>query len=592
MYLRRNKPPQNTVAQLAPKRYYPTWCGGCRGSPLSPAEMCEYFKKVGWPCDAEVHRDKSCYTKAEGDIDWMQFSSYNCVGCGRSAAGICQQVITDNVPFHVTHLGLCNFIEKIGKVAAESAETIIMIQGRLKSMPCQFKRVVACISGTCYNPKIFDVTLNEFDPPADQSAELLELPCDVRLAVRPCKLTPRFIVLASETSGDFVVKLLDELSEVSLYAVTYEVIEKDGSIRWSRLTALQLQGVLWQEGMTVPLFSRELTERRKRDRAARLSHLRQDDPLAAVAGAAARRGGARGRRGGRGRGRGGHRGAGRPGAAAADEVNLDGAFLAVAVVAAPIVALPAPNAGADDGIGGAAAPADELGAARLELMGDDFDVFDIERELEGVMDEDLDELAEIFDLPCAGEQEFDHPDEAVQEVVPGSVEAVLLNEVVDAAEGEAAALMFGGDDAGEPSGDGPVADDTDDGLGLIAPPSPVVPMSTRDRMGVTGPLASCYLYAGGRSVARIIRGNPRGSVSMQCYRHPACKFVITTRMDPGDEAFIDWLYEIPAPAEGATGPERKALTKLHLERAQRWRATKSGGAASSSSAAPAPEGPG
>ena len=70
----------------------------------------------------------------------------------------------------------------------------------------------------------------------------------MRLAVRPCRLTPRFDVLASESSGDVVVKLLDELSEVSLYAVTYTVIEKAGSNRWSAPTALQLEGVLRQEG--------------------------------------------------------------------------------------------------------------------------------------------------------------------------------------------------------------------------------------------------------------------------------------------------------------------------------------------------------
>ena len=106
------------------------------------------------------------------------------------------------------------------------------------------------------------------------------------LAVRPCKLTPRFDVLASESSGDFVVRLLDKLSEVKLYAVTYKVIEKDGSIRWSTLAALQLEGVLWQEGMTVPLFARELAESRKRARSSgRMTrlHLELERPLAWVA---------------------------------------------------------------------------------------------------------------------------------------------------------------------------------------------------------------------------------------------------------------------------------------------------------------------
>ena len=131
------------------------------------------------------------------------------------------------------------------------------------------------------------------------------------------------------------------------------------------------------------------------------------------------------------------------------------------------------------------------------------------------MDEDLAELAEIFDLPCAGEQEFDRPAEAVQEVVADSVEAVLFNEVLKAAEGEAQALELRGYAAGEPAGDGPVGDDTD-GLGLTMPTPSLVPMTTRERMGVTGPFASCYLYADGRSVGRIIRGKPKGSVSMQC----------------------------------------------------------------------------
>ena len=90
-----------------------------------------------------------------------------------------------------------------------------------------------------------------------------------------------------------------------------------------------------------------------------------------------------------------------------------------------------------DGFGSAAAHAVELDGALLQLMSDDFDVFGLERELEGIMDEDLAELAEILDLPCAGEQEFDRPAEAVQEVVADSAEAGLYDSVLKAAEGEA-----------------------------------------------------------------------------------------------------------------------------------------------------------
>ncbi len=51
--------PKNTGATQEPEMYYPTWCGGCMASPISPAEMCEYFKVLGWPADDEVHHDKT-----------------------------------------------------------------------------------------------------------------------------------------------------------------------------------------------------------------------------------------------------------------------------------------------------------------------------------------------------------------------------------------------------------------------------------------------------------------------------------------------------------------------------------------------------
>ena len=138
-------------------------------------------------------------------------------------------------------------------------------------------------------------------------------------------------------------------------------------------------------------------------------------------------------------------------------------------------------------------------------------------------------------------------------------------------------MEVSGNADGEPAGDGAVAGDAD-GLGLIMPPPP---MTTRERMGVTGPFFSCYLHAGGRSVGRIIRGKPRGSVSMQCYFRPSCKFVIAERMGPGDDSLIDWLYEMPAPLDTAFTLERKAAALAHMLLAQKWRATGSGAAASS-----------
>lgn len=107
---------------------------------------------------------------------------------------------------------------------------------------------------------------------------------------------------------------------------------------------------------------------------------------------------------------------------------------------------------------------------------------------------------------------------------------------------------------------------------------------------VVGPSESGYVFVDGRLAMRILRGNPKGSCSVKCYRHSSCTFLLTLKDAPPDAELIDWFFEVPAAEPGANADTPKALARKHVGLADRWRSKKKakGGAASSSSTAPVP----
>lgn len=82
---------------------------------------------------------------------------------------------------------------------------------------------------------------------------------------------------------------------------------------------------------------------------------------------------------------------------------------------------------------------------------------------------------------------------------------------------------------------------------------------------------------------RVLRGNPKGSLSVRCYRHTGCSFLLSERLAPDDDDLISWAYDVPGNEPGMSTEERKALAQRHKGLADKWRPKKKAKAAAASS---------
>ena len=175
---------------------------------------------------------------------------------------------------------------------------------------------------------------------------------------------------------------------------------------------------------------------------------------------------------------------------------------------------------------------------------DDFaDDFDLEAELELLMDGDVEELEATFSMGLLGNStkssqdaagEASSPAAIVMEVasaVAESIEQVGLTEgdlrIAEAEQVDKAASSL------EPLAETTAASDA-----LVLLP----PTSVWDRYQVTPPTPLGYSYHEGRMAFRAMRGKPAGALSVRCYRHGHCTFLIPLRFDPGDEAIAEWCF--------------------------------------------------
>lgn len=126
---------------------------------------------------------------------------------------------------------------------------------------------------------------------------------------------------------------------------------------------------------------------------------------------------------------------------------------------------------------------------------------------------------------------------------------------------------------------------TDGATGVVDPeiggdvaeeaPEVAAAMTARARFNIDGPSASGYCYSDGVRCCRIVRGMPKNSLSMRCFRHPACSFLLPLRLAPTDDELLEWLFEVEVPdralSAAAHALEAQRLAALHIARANRWR---------------------
>jgi hypothetical protein len=336
---------------------------------------------------------------------------------------------------------------------------------------------------------------------------------------------------------------------------------------------------LLTEGSTKVLFAEELTAQRKQQAKDRLAaKLKKDDPLNPRPAAPSRSRG----RGGRG---GGRRGAGR------GRQARGASAVGVGVLADQLLEHNGDSGGDATGehIGDAssdlAAGVRADGGEQRGVLGDiyadngdyaggldDFaDDFDLEAELALLMDEDVEELEATFSMGLLGNSTKSSQDAAGEASSPAAIVMEVASAVAESieqvglAEGDLRIDEAEQVDKAASSWEPLAASAASDALVLLPP------TSVWDRYQVTPPTPLGYSYHEGRMAFRATRGMPAGALTVRCYRHGRCTFLIPLRCDPGDEAIAEWCFSLPASPIGASGDQKAADALRHRAMSEQFR---------------------
>lgn len=268
--------------------YQPTWGGGSVATPITKEEMCKFVQKHSWPTDLELaDKDKSeTRVPPNETIDFEATKNYNLWGVGQWARNIQRESASDKRLFELVEKGVHNFLVHLGKDEADSGGVLLIVEGPAKAADKAKWRVPFFVTGTSYSPKVFDITMLEFGRPDDKFEDELALPCDLKVATRPCRVSSGFRVLANLTSDELIAELKQDMSSMGLHVASYEPICPDGTLLWSRVHKVDFVGTLYEPNMKQPLnFGRDPSETSKEHRARQtiLRSMLVDDPFGSAA---------------------------------------------------------------------------------------------------------------------------------------------------------------------------------------------------------------------------------------------------------------------------------------------------------------------
>jgi hypothetical protein len=234
--------------------------------------------------------------------------------------------------------------------------------------------------------------------------------------------------------------------------------------------------------------------------------------------------------------------------------------------------LPASGDGHGAGSSGPVAmpsPDADIAPPPVDAFAGEYDNFDLEAELEDMIESDIDELAATFDEPGPDAQVHEP---AIPLAVGGADASIgcgedptLLEQIVEVAEAEAEAV--GLDLDADPDG---IAEPPLVPLVPLPPPSEAHAEGPHLCIGPT-PMGYVNLSTTSEGVLRIQRGKPRGSLSVRCYRHPACSFLMPLWQAPTDADLIAWAFEVEKAPRGMRPEDRKNLADRHMASARRFR---------------------
>lgn len=513
-------PERQVVKTQSGRPYISVWGGGSTSTPFTSQELHAYHAELGWPSDQEVFHSDEFEIKPVLEPQLDEVTKYNLWAIGREGKNIDRAKVPCVQQFECILSGFINLFELCGKAVVDWQEMLLFVEGETIAGSTEARwRFPMLLSGSCWNPKVFDMIRAKFMNVDDAHSPILALPSDVYLCDRPCMASDRFQMLDSMTSDEVALELVNAFSRMTLYECEYDIPDVDGTLMASRIKNVRHVGILWEPGQTIPLLNQSVKEKRKASRrpaSAGLKGLHATDPFADAPFSK-----------------------GQQSSGASSSVALQSVDAGV---------------GLSNPLGGAVMQGAELEpAAPSTHTAGDF-------QLDDAMDcADCDSHVSGSDL-----EEYEH---TFLDVVPPPAEPVALDvdELAQGADAPADADLFA------------LFDGTDLGLGEHSVPQGGASSSSGgDTVGVAGApavepwqelvgptTAMGYIYYKGRSHMRIIRGNPKYSVTISCYNHPSCSFVLSEKRCPSDEELKKWSFEVGRAPEGSSSAIKAKLRDEH-----------------------------
>lgn len=523
------------------------WGGGCSITPLTAEEFWSWHQQFGWPSDAEVFDEGGDEILVKPDKEQTFNERFPLWGVGRAARNIDRATTPSPAQFNVIESGLNNFVQSLTKPVADSGAVMVIIEGPSLSASGAPMRCASLVTGTSYSPKVFDITPCEAEIGGRFHPVSLAMPYLVTITSGPCRAAPGFVGIGYETSDEFILALVRNFSSMVLFRARYDIIQTgDGTLRWSRIQTIDRIGTLWEPGMTRPMLAEKVKARGSGKPEVALKRLRTGDPFEPgqqPSSSGQARGSAR-------RGR---------GAARRHEV--------------PSEPRGAPRAPLVDDAAGSAELTSDMAVDLGRGIGEESE------RTQGALQEEMD-IAEAEDLlsddstmselfATYGAAAEDDPsclgrvggiaDDFQDDLPDAEQDGLIATQVAEELSKAAAEVGLEGDllASSASSTDPPTM--VEDGEGQAAPEA-----ATPALAELTDPSSLGYMYLNGRSIARVQYGKPKKSVTINCYRHPGCRLLLSESRCPDLSELKRWVFAVEAPEPGATQQDKKELAKQHM----------------------------
>lgn len=218
------------------------------------------------------HRKVAGIDGVEGAIgiddsaDFAPSSGFCLWGTARAPRNVSAGTTRDPRKFALIEKGIQNFVDSLPRAEADSGEVMFMLDASAASHPRERLRLVALLTGTCYSPKVCDLTLCHFRDEGDASAATLPFPFHVRVARRNNKVSDNFECMDMRTSSEFAAFATEALGEMRLHKLEYAIDRGiDGSLLWSKVLGATDLGCFWSGGRSAPWGAHEAKQAPERN---------------------------------------------------------------------------------------------------------------------------------------------------------------------------------------------------------------------------------------------------------------------------------------------------------------------------------------